>query len=364
MGFSLMAPITLKNPEAGQGLAKGSLVGQGPGIRVTAEGSKWAWVVLPKREHSSYQVAFLKGGPDGRGSRVVIAIPETEVSSSIETSGQTYSFFKSVQVYPLKSGKVGVFFEPIKPFGFRVLNDRLYFYERHPNASKLIRLRRILIAPGHGGKDPGAVGPDGVLEKDVTLMLAKELADNLKNLGFGVFLTRNDDRFVPLEQRARIAASFEADILLSIHTNASDDVSQDGFEGYIWGEPSDAQASKVALRENEGSLTKPKEIEAMIGRLKTNAAQVLSYRAACLTMDGLIEGLGLVPKGVLIKKAPFVVLQGLDIPAFLLEVGFITNPKMAVKLKSRVFQKKLANAITQAIETFQDSDDRILLGAL
>lgn len=363
-GLTLMAPITLENPEAGQGPRKGGQSKEGFSVRVTAGGSKWAWVVLPKGGRSSHQVAFLKGDLGGKGSRVVIALPEAKASPRINTSGETDPFFKSVQVFPLRAGMVGVFFEPLKPFGFRVLSDRVYFYARHPNNSSLIRLRRVLIDPGHGGKDPGAVGPGGVLEKDVTLMLAKELAGSLKNLGFSVFLTRSDDRFIPLEQRTQMANSLKADLLISIHTNASDDASQTGFEGYVWGEPTDPQASKVALRENKGSIAKPKEIEALIGRLQTNAAQALSAMVASLTLDSLIKELGSTPRGVLVKKAPFVVLQGLDIPAFLLEAGFITNPKTAVELKSQVFQKKLAHAMTQAIQTFKDSDERVILGAI
>lgn len=364
MGVSFIVPVTPKSPEAGQGTEREGVRLENGTIRVMAEGSKGAWVILPKGRYPSYQIAFLKGDPDGKGSRVVISIPEKKGSPNIVTTGKINSFFRSVQVYPLKPDKIGLFFEPFRPFGFRTYGDRLYFYERHPDASTLIRLRRILIDPGHGGKDPGAIGPGGVLEKDVTLMLAKALADNLKNSEFRVFLTRSDDRFVSLEQRAQMAATFEADLFLSIHTNASDDASQDGLEGYILGESSDPQASQVAIRENKGSLMKPKEIEALIERLQANASRALSYRALSLTMDSLTEGLGRDSVGARIKKAPFLVLQGLDVPAFLLEIGFITNPKRALELQSRVFQEKVSQAITQAIQAFQDTDDRVLLGVL
>ena len=341
--------------EVGQGFLAGQDAG---GVRVVSDGPKKAWAILPEDVERGFRAAYLKdGGAEGQG-RVVVLLDEKRGQTIGSVSAiKEDNFFRSIEVYPVDSGRVGIFFEPARPFGFRVLSDRLFFYTWYADASRLIRAKRILIDPGHGGKDPGAVGPGGTLEKDLTLAVGMVLAQKLKKAGFVVGFTRNQDMYVPLEERARMAQAFEADLFVSIHTNASTDPQQSGIEAYIVGEPTDKSASWVAIRENDGSKPKPKELRAIVEGLRAGVTQALSRRLAFLAI-GQISGelLKEGPRPIGVKQAPFVVLHGLDVPAFLLEVGFLTNPKEESRLCSKAFQERTARALVKAIEVLKDDD--------
>ena len=112
------------------------------------------------------------------------------------------------------------------------------------------KISRIIIDPGHGGKDPGAIGPAGEKEKDITLAVSKELAARLNEDGFEIFLTRKDDTFIPLEERTAFANKKKADLFISVHVNANEKVSLRGVETYFLNLTTDASALKVADREN------------------------------------------------------------------------------------------------------------------
>lgn len=341
--------------DVGQGFIAGQDAG---GVRVVSDGPKKAWVVLSEDAERGFRAAYLKNGRAGGQGRVMVLLDEKRGQTIGSASAiEENKFFRSIGVYPVDSGRVGIFFEPSRPFGFRVLSDRLFFYTWCADASRLIRAERILVDPGHGGKDPGAVGPGGTLEKDLTLALGMVLAEKLKKAGFVVGLTRNQDVYVPLEERAKMAQAFEADIFVSIHTNASTDPQQSGIEAYVVGEPTDKSASWVAIRENDGYKPKPKELRAIVEGLRAGVTQALSRRLAFLAIDQIAgELLKEGPRPIGVKQAPFVVLHGLDVPAFLLEVGFLTNTQEESRLCSKTFQERTARALVKAIEALKDDD--------
>mgnify|MGYP005810639971 CR=1 FL=1 len=342
--------------EAGQGFLGLQDAG---GIRVVSDGPQKAWVIFPKDYDRGFRAAFLKDGDLLRPGRVVVLLDEKKGQTlAAPPIFQKGNFFRSIKVYPVDSARVGVFFEPMRPFGFRMLSDRMFFYPWSMGSSKLIRAERIFIDPGHGGKDPGAIGQGGMAEKDLTLALGMVLSEMLKKAGFIVGFTRDQDLYVPLEERVRMAKAFEADLFVSIHTNASTDPRQSGIEAYVLGDPTDQSASWVATRENNGFEASPKsgELKALVEDLNMAATRALSHRFASLAIDKVSGALEEGPRSIRVKQAPFVVLHGLGIPAFLIEVGFLTNPMEESRLCSKAFQSLTAKALVEAIGVLKDDD--------
>jgi N-acetylmuramoyl-L-alanine amidase len=176
-------------------------------------------------------------------------------------------------------------------------------------------IRRIVLDPGHGGRDPGAIGPSGLREKDVVLKITKRLRKQLKKRGYEVFLTRQSDIYLPLEERTAIANTKRADLFVSIHANASRKRGARGIETYILNFPSDEEAMELAARENAISTKKLSDLQIILYDLMLNAKVNESGRLAHHVQDSMRNHLNhgkssRRDRGI--KQAPFYVLMDLS----------------------------------------------------
>lgn len=226
--------------------------------------------------------------------------------------------------------------------------------------AKRPRIKTIVIDPGHGGKDPGAIGPWGTKEKDVVLKIARKLAKELhRNLKTRVVLTRYHDIFLPLAERTAIANREKADLFISVHCNASLKSRTQGFEVYFLSEEaSDEEAQAVANMENavmalEEKKEKGNELSSILWSLAMNEFMNESCELSGLVSSEVDSHLRIVDnRGV--KQAGFRVLRGAKMPAILVEVGFISNRSEARKLRSSKFQKKLVESICAGVRNYKE----------
>ena len=212
-----------------------------------------------------------------------------------------------------------------------------------------LSVKTIVIDPGHGGKDPGAVSQTRQ-EKQIALSLSKTLRDILVKKGYNVRLTRKTDVFLPLRERTQFATNQKADLFISIHTNASTAREASGIETYYLALASDESARITAMRENAGAEYNMKELDALVGRILKESKSTESRRLAQLIQAQLTSGKQVKNRGV--KHAPFVVLIGTKVPAVLVEVGFISNPQEGKKLTTKAYQRQLATSIAKGIEQY------------
>ncbi|HJQ40156.1 MAG TPA: N-acetylmuramoyl-L-alanine amidase [Thermoanaerobaculia bacterium] len=222
-------------------------------------------------------------------------------------------------------------------------------------------IRTIVIDPGHGGKEVGAVGPDGLLEKDVTLAIARKLAASLATkTGARIVLTRDDDALVSLDQRTALANQYKADLFLSVHLNSSVGKVAKGSETYFLSvEASDELAKKAAETENASAAASPtSDLKLILWDLAQQSYLDESSRFAQAVQEEMNAATGVANRGV--KQAPFKVLVGATMPAVLVEVGFISNPEEETKLKSDEFQNVMVEAMTRAVQRYKtDYETRI-----
>jgi N-acetylmuramoyl-L-alanine amidase len=221
-------------------------------------------------------------------------------------------------------------------------------------------IRRIVIDPGHGGKDPGAVGPHGVEEKTMNLQIAQKLADVLRDqYQYEVLLTRTDDTFIPLERRAALANSQNADLFISIHCNASLSSKLKGFEVYFLSErASDPHADAVARFENaplalEGkSAPTPGQVAAVLRSL-VKTANINEASALGSLIDRHVSG-QLSEPSLGVKQAAFYVLRGAEMPAVLIETAFLTNAQEEKLLQDESFREKFVNGIAEGVAAYDE----------
>jgi len=219
------------------------------------------------------------------------------------------------------------------------------------------RFDTVVIDAGHGGDDAGARGAAGLVEKELVLDVAYRLAKRLSENGLQVVLTRRDDSFVPLEERTSIANDARADLFISIHGNATHDTKVRGIETFFLAlSASDAHAGQVARRENQAFRIEEKAAKrsddplvAIIGDLITNEHMEESNEFARLAQAEL-AGDPKVARGV--KQAPFVVLESVQMPAALVEIGFLTNRLDEKLLRGSAERDRIAAALDRATLEF------------
>jgi len=219
----------------------------------------------------------------------------------------------------------------------------------------------IVLDPGHGGQDPGAVGPGGTLEKHVTLAIAKKVRSLLVSAGFTVYLTREDDTFMPLVERTAFANAKRADLFVSIHCNAAGKTrsGEKGFEAYSLSEyATDPDAVATERLENEAiRFEQPtgaqEKLQKLLWSLVLNEYMNESSRLNGLIAREVVKRTGLNHRGV--KQAGFYVLRGAQMPAVLLECGFISNPVEEARLVKPEFQMSIADGIASGIRQYYDS---------
>jgi N-acetylmuramoyl-L-alanine amidase len=224
----------------------------------------------------------------------------------------------------------------------------------------LNKIETIVIDAGHGGKDPGAIGPGGLQEKDITLYVGKRLGEILEQKqGVKIIYTRDKDNYVPLNERTEMANSQKADLFVSIHVNASEQRKARGIETYFLNWTNDKEALKVAARENKISINKMEKIQdglqIILQDLARNNKREESMRLAYSVQSSMvntlrndyskIEDLG-------VKYALFYVLVGAEMPSILVEISFISNHEEEKRLAADSYRDKVAEAIAKGIDAY------------
>jgi N-acetylmuramoyl-L-alanine amidase len=219
-----------------------------------------------------------------------------------------------------------------------------------------LKIGKIVIDPGHGGHDTGTIGPDGLLEKDLVVDVGRRLGKLLDTrLGAEVVYTRKDDTFIPLETRTAIANQEQADLFVSIHANSSRDPNARGVETYYLNFTSSADALEVAARENAVSEKSIHELGDLVKKIALKEKIEESHEFASNVQEALHSGLaakspGLRNRGV--KKAPFIVLIGANMPSILAEISFVSNPGDEAKLQTPEYRQRIAESLYRGIAKY------------
>ena len=228
-------------------------------------------------------------------------------------------------------------------------------------------LRTIVLDAGHGGHDSGAVGPGGLMEKELVLEVTKRVARMLTDrLGVKVLLSRDGDHFVTLRDRTSFANRERADLFVSIHANAHRVVASEGVEVYfLSSEATDNAARQVAAAENSvvqfekaangGAAGRSDIVKTILWELAPSELQTESSRLAETVLDSMTESLRIPNRGV--KQAGFYVLGGAAMPAILVEIGFVTNPKEEKRLKDSRYRDEIARAIVSGLADYKRAWD-------
>ena len=219
-----------------------------------------------------------------------------------------------------------------------------------------LKIGKIVIDAGHGGHDTGTIGPNGLLEKDVVLDVAKRLGRLLEaRLGAEVVYTRKDDTFIPLETRTAIANRERADLFISIHANSSRDADARGVETYYLNFTSSPEALEVAARENAVSEKSIHELQDLVKKIALKEKIEESREFAGDVQQSLYGGLALSNAGVRdrgIKKAPFIVLIGANMPSILAEISFVSNPTDERKLETSEHRERIAESLYRGVSRY------------
>ena len=219
----------------------------------------------------------------------------------------------------------------------------------------------VVIDPGHGGRDPGAIGANGLTEKEIVLRISLQLRDYIEENYPAIkpVLTREDDRFIPLQDRTRMANEQQADVFMSIHAN-SGRAGASGFEVFtLSSEADDEEARELAEIENSALRYEGvdgdelEDIEWILHQLQGTVHTRESREFARIIDDELDNNLSLPSRGV--KQAPFFVLKDARMPAVLVETGFLSNPREAEKLGTRTFQQEIAAGLAEALEYYRQN---------
>ena len=219
-----------------------------------------------------------------------------------------------------------------------------------------LKIGRILIDPGHGGHDTGTIGPSGYTEKELVLDVSQRLGKLIEDrLGSEVDFTREDDNFVPLEERAEMANKMQADLFISIHANSSHARTASGIETYYLSLTADPEALEVAARENAVSQETISELQGLVRKIALNEKVDESKEFATRVQAALSKNLAKgktqrFDRGV--KKAPFVVLIGANMPAILAEISFLSNPEEEKRLKTPEQRQKIAEALYAGVSGY------------
>jgi N-acetylmuramoyl-L-alanine amidase len=219
-----------------------------------------------------------------------------------------------------------------------------------------LKIGKIVIDAGHGGHDTGTIGPNGLCEKDVVLDVAKRLGRLLESrLGAEVVYTRKDDTFVPLETRTAIANRERADLFISIHANSSRDGDARGVETYYLNFTSSPEALEVAARENAVSEKSIHELQDLVKKIALKEKIDESREFAGDVQESLYGGLSLENAGIRnrgIKKAPFIVLIGANMPSILAEISFVSNPTDERKMETSEHRQRIAESLYRGVAKY------------
>ena len=218
-----------------------------------------------------------------------------------------------------------------------------------------LKVRRVVIDPGHGGHDTGAIGKQGTREKDITLAISRKLAEQLREKGLEVILTRDDDRYLKLEARAELANEARGDLFISVHCNSATNRKLRGVETYTLNISSDRYSIRLAARENASSEKAISDLQFILADLATKANTGESSRLATQVQKSLVSELSREYTGIKDlghKEALFYVLLGVKMPAILVETSFLSHAEEEKRLGTEDYQDSVAQAIAQGVEDF------------
>jgi len=315
-------------------------------------------VVIEFNELPEYKIGILRN-PE----RIYFDLKDTSFNFSKKSFSVDKGVVKKIRIGRYKDNILRIVLDLTKITKYKIFvlktPPRLVI-DLNKDSKELFFIKRkkiVVIDPGHGGRDPGAIGPRGLKEKDVVLDIAKRLKKILEEqYNLKVYLTRRDDRFLPLKARTRFANRKKADVFVSIHINASKRRRACGIETYLLNWTNDKEALRVAARENAISVEKMKksktELGMILASLERDSKRDESLRLAYYIHSSLISKLTRSYKGIKnlgVKQALFYVLVGATMPSVLVEVGFISNPKEERLLRSYTFRQKAASAIAKGI---------------
>jgi N-acetylmuramoyl-L-alanine amidase len=232
-----------------------------------------------------------------------------------------------------------------------------------------LKIGRIVIDAGHGGHDTGTIGPTGLMEKDLCLDVALRLGKIIQQRlpGADIVYTRSDDTFIPLEERTNIANQAKADLFLSIHANSSQDHAARGVETYYLNLKGSAEAMEVAARENAASEEGVHDLEDLVKKIARNEKIDESKELAEDIQDSLAKRMQKTSKTVKdrgVRKAPFVVLIGADMPSILTEISFLSNPADEKLLKQPEYRQRVAEGLYQGVASYLQSMNSMTLNTL
>lgn len=357
-------------------------------------------VVIHLDKEMPYKSYLLKPDPDlGTPSRLLVDILGATVDKNLDVPPVDKGLLEDIKFGRNTRDKARVVlyiksFEDYKVFSlndpFRIVmdidgrrsgRDELFAEDQETNEAKDIsslprdgddistlrgalglKVKTVVIDPGHGGHDTGAIGPTGLKEKDVNLKIAKELKSQIEQNGSKigitrVHLTRNDDRFIPLEERTAIAKKLNADLFVSIHCNAAKNSNAYGIETYILSFTKDPDSLAVAARENATTTRGLSELKDIIEKYILSSKIEESKRLATHVQTSVVSNISsnyktVNDKGV--KKAPFIVLIGADIPSILVESSFISNPREEKRLRSPRYVSEIAEGIYAGLKRYSN----------
>ena len=222
-----------------------------------------------------------------------------------------------------------------------------------------LKLGRVVIDAGHGGKDTGTIGPNGLLEKDLVLDVALRLGKLIhQQLGAEVVYTRSDDTFVPLGERTAMANRVKADLFISIHANASSDQSATGVETYYFNLHGDKKATDVAMRENASADNAISDLNDLLKKAVLQTKLEESREFAQKVQDSLAVNsikMNANAHDRCVRKAPFLVLIGASMPSILAEIGFVSNPHDEKLLKRNDQREKIAEALLKGVTEYANT---------
>jgi N-acetylmuramoyl-L-alanine amidase len=221
-----------------------------------------------------------------------------------------------------------------------------------------LKIGKIVIDPGHGGHDTGTIGPDGLQEKDLVLEVGRRLGKLLQaRLGAEVVYTRKNDTFIPLETRTAIANQQRADLFISIHANSSHDSDARGVETYYLNFTSSPEALEVAARENAVSEKSIYELQDLVKKIALKEKIEESREFAGDVQESLHSGLAAKSPAIRdrgVKKAPFIVLIGANMPSILAEISFVSNPTDEHRLETSEYRQRIAESLYRGIAKYVD----------
>ncbi len=310
----------------------------------TAKATKTAHAGKKGTSHSRSAVAARKLADDDLDSDPMadsgLALPDDSAAADRKSGSRT--------LLPSKSGKAS-------DLGMR---------EARPTASgdrSLIRalglkIGKIVIDPGHGGHDTGTIGPNGLEEKDLVLEVGRRLGKLLETrLGAQVVYTRKDDTFIPLETRTAVANQARADLFVSIHANSSRDPAARGVETYYLNFTSSPEALEVAARENAVSEKSIYELQDLVKKIALKEKIEESREFAGDVQQSLHSGLAVKSPAIRdrgVKKAPFIVLIGANMPSILAEISFVSNPSDEHRLATSEYRQRIAESLYRGIAKY------------